>query len=186
MNILLEMQRTHEVSEAYGYMMRRGKMTRVLRGAGGRFGFGGAQTRADASIGARERRQARSVQGGESLSSVSKAKRKLGTRRGMLTSRERQQVQGAGGGRQGSRYGAYRSATLGGRKTSFSRYKGKIKRGLTAAQQVAAARKAVGLSGVGKRQMVNSVMGRQSAARLRKVRSILKRISMGSRRRRRR
>jgi hypothetical protein len=34
--------------------------------------------------------------------------------------------------------------------------------------------------------MVNSVMGRQSAARLRKVRSILKRISMGSRRRRRR
>ncbi len=188
MGALLELtkQGNVDVNElGYAYVRRAGKLVRILRGAGGRFGNSGTSARSSAEIGSRERSQQRKVQGREGLSSVAKAKRKLGTRRGTLTSRERRQYQSAGAGRQGSQSVSWRQKIAGDSPARITRrHKATVRRALNPQQQVRNAQRAVGISYAGKRYL-RSLAGPKAKQVLR-IRSILRKISRARGRRRRR
>jgi len=180
MHILLELIKNNQkTTEAVSYVMRGGKMVRILRGAGGKFGTGSTQARTSSSIGSREIKQQRGVQGGESLSGVSKAKRKLGTRRGTLTSRERKQFKQAGGGKQGSEYGKSQQILKQRSISSLKNNKMKVRRALNPKQMVYAARKSAGMSDTKLRSQVVSSLGPKQKAQYRRIRSIIHRISLG-------
>ena len=186
MNILLEMRHpsSDSVTEVSATFLRKGKVVNLVRGAGGRFGNKATSARTDARIGSREQKAARKVQGGEGLSSVSKAKRSRSTRKGALTSRERTALRQTGGGRYGSEYSNYQKIKRA--KSPFATKK-QIKRTLkkysSPAELVKHVRSKVGLNNADLKKRIAMSSGQ---AKLKKVQSILNKITKARKRRGRR